>query len=162
MKTFCVDLIILAVISSVVAALMLLPPRTLRRIEKNWGKIAFDDPVTFAEADKLSDVLVQADVFNGQDLTHRLTKEGDTLIWSMIFDPDYEKIFAEQEEKIGPNPKARLVSFVREVCYRSFPDQRVKVELIGEDLEPLEEEALVPPTVFKSRPIGVRPGHSDK
>ena len=143
MKSLLLDLLVLAAVSSIVAMIMFLPPRSKCAVDRNWGRVVYSDPVTFAEATKLADTLVEANVFSGKPLTHRLVRQPECLRWEIAFDRDYEKLFAQQRERVGGNPKARLIAGIESLCEQVFPDERMEVVLIDENLDPFEQ--LIPP-----------------
>ena len=139
MRSLLADIAILAAIIAFVAAIMLLPPKTKRAVDRNWGRVVFADPVTFAEAAKLADALVEANVFVGKPLTHRLVREPKNLRWEIAFDRDYARLFAEQQQRYGGDPKASLVSGIQAMCQNIFPGEQIEVVLIDENLEPFEQ-----------------------
>lgn len=152
MKSFLTDLLILSSITGCVAAIMLLPPRSMRRIDRNWGRVIFDDPVTYATADRLSTTLVEANEFNGNPQIYRLTMVGDTLDLAIVVRrKQYEQIF-NQKSTVVPSPKDQLISNLEVLCYDVFPDQRIQVSLMDENLVPFEP--LIEETVFETQQVG--------
>lgn len=148
MKRIATDILILIAISVCVAALMLLPPRMLRRIERNWGLVMFEDPVTFATADRLSKTLVKEYVFRGDELNYRLTKEDDTTTLALFFKGDmYKKIF--HEDGPAPRPRDLLINSLKMLCYEVFPDERMEVIILDENL--LTIDKLIAPTLFETQ-----------
>ena len=100
MKTFLTDVLILAGISGVVACAMLLPPKTMCRLEKNKGVVIYDTPVTKEQATKVLNVLVESGTFNGQTAQTHLLKsvieDGEkTLVWSVVTDPNYAQVLSD-------------------------------------------------------------------
>lgn len=100
MKTFLTDGLILAGISGVVACAMLLPPKTMCRLEKNRGVVIYDAPVTKEQATNVLNVLVDTGTIDGQkSQTHILKyviEDGEkTVAWSMMIDPNYAKVLSD-------------------------------------------------------------------
>ena len=100
MKTLFTDIIILAVISGVVACVMLLPPKTMCRLEKNKGVVIYDAPVTKEQATKVLNTLVESGTFNGQKTQTHLLKSAiedgkPTLVWSVMTDPNYATVLSD-------------------------------------------------------------------
>ena len=100
MKKILTDVLILAGISGVVACVMLLPPKTMCRLEKNKGVVIYDAPVTKEQATKVLNVLVESGAFNGLEPQTHLLKyvsedEGKTVIWSMVTDPNYASVLSD-------------------------------------------------------------------
>ena len=127
MKSLILDLLILTVIGAVVTSIMLLPGKKRGRIEKNWGEVYYDPPVTKVEATKALDTLVKTGLYNGeQKLTHILRKEGDsssqqeTLVWGMVYEHNYRDLLSEE---ITRNAILQLHTYV-------FANQRLTVELV--------------------------------
>ena len=151
MKLFATDILILTAIGACVVALMLLPPRSMRRIERNWGTVMFDDPVTFETADRLSRILVQINVFNGDLQTYRLTRKDETTTLSIAFQRDkYNEIF--NKDKAARLRRDQLINTLEMLCYEVFPDQRMEVILVDKDLKTIDQ--LIAPTLFETQQVG--------
>ena len=127
MKTFLMDILILAGILGVVACAMFLPPKTMCRLEKNKGVVFYDDPITKGQATKVLNTLVDTGVFDGQKTQTHLLKcvveDGKkTVVWSMITDPNYESVLSD----------FLLRGDVEQLHSMIFSNNRVLVEIADE------------------------------
>jgi len=148
MKRIATDILILIAISVCVAALMFLPSRTMQRIDRNWGRVMYDDPVTFATADRLSNTLVKAQVFNGNLQTYRLTKKDDTTTLAILSQRDkYEALF--KKDKAASEQRDFLINSLKMLCYEVFPDQRMEVVMEDKDFVIIDQ--LIEPMLFKTQ-----------
>lgn len=128
MKSFLLDLLILIAISAVVAAVMLLP-KSQRRLEKNWGEVYYDAPVTKNEATKVLNALVNSGLYNGEtELTHSLRKVGgsssqpETFVWAMVYDRNYREVLGREI----------IIGAIQQLHAHVFLNQRSTVELVDE------------------------------
>jgi len=103
MKSFLWDLLILSAISAIVVAIMFLPRKTKCRLEKNWGQVFYDAPITKDQATKVLNTLVDAGVYNGEQvLAHTLRKVGgssgqpETIIWAMMYAHNYREVVGDE------------------------------------------------------------------
>ena len=127
MKTFLIDVLILAGILGAVASVMFLPPKTMCRLEKNKGVVFYDAPVTKGQATHVLNTLVETGVFNGQKTQTHLLKcvieDGEkTMVWSMITDPNYAVVLSDY---LLRNDVVQLHSVI-------FSNDRVLVEIADE------------------------------
>ena len=100
MKKILTDVLILAGISGIVACAMLLPPKTMCRLEKNKGVVIYDAPITKEQATKVLNVLVEFGIFNGSKAqTHLLKYDSEdgveTVVWSMATDPNFASVLSD-------------------------------------------------------------------
>ena len=127
MKTILTDVLIFAGILGSVASVMLLPPKTMCRLEKNKGVVFYNAPVTKEQATKVLNTLVEAEVFNGKKAqTHLLNsviEDGqETIIWSMMTDPNYASAVSDY----------LLRGDVEQLHSEIFLNNRVVVKIVDE------------------------------
>ena len=127
MKNLLTDLLILAFISAFVACVMFLPRKTKCRLEKNWGVVLYDAPVTKDEATNVLNTLVESGTFDGnKQQTHTLncvTEKGQrTLVWSMMTDQNFASRVADLFMQTG----------LHQVHAAVFSNGRVLVEIADE------------------------------
>ena len=129
MKSVLTDLLILTAISAVVAAVMFLPQQRRCRVEKNWGEVYYDAPITKEQATKVLNKLVESGVFDGQQvLTHSLRKVGgtsdqpETLVWAMMYQRNYREVLGDTIVKDA----------LRQLHAHVFANNRMTVQLLDE------------------------------
>ena len=141
MKNFLTDILILAGIIGVVACVMLLPPKTKCRLEKNMGVVMYDAPVTKEQATKVLNALVESGTFNGQKAQTHLLKsviedEEKIVVWSMRTDPNYATVLSDfmlsngvtqLHSMIFSNNRA-LVEIADEVVARDDQTQQIQTD----------------------------------
>jgi len=103
MKSLFWDLLILTAFGAVVTAIMLFPSKQHGRLEKNWGAVHYETPVTKDQATKALDTLVKSGLYNGeQELTHVLKKvvgssdQPETLVWGMVYEKNYRDLLGKE------------------------------------------------------------------
>ena len=140
MRTGINDLLLLLLISGIVSCVMLVPGKKNAYVEHNWGSVFYSSPVTRSEANRLADVLVQEEVFQGIPTSVRLCRRENHHEWSIAFRQDYESVMQ----------RGTMVQLVTQIWHRAFPNRSVSIVLTDELFRPFE--VLIPPPSRQCQP----------